>query len=299
MATSISRYELLTRRVIRVEAALKRARHADPSSMAPLQLHIRRLREVLPILRLDAGDVRRIDHRLRKGAARLKPILTFDAMMAAAEDTAAGERGSRGDVRVRNELRRHRIALRVPSSLRKASADIRKALAKAAAITAALEDGKESAVALSARRWAVKARVARRAADLKRALADAGAVYLPGRLDPLHRAARRLSLGAALLADVGAPVHAADLKAIDRLNDALGRLRANERLIRRLRRFQAELTPAGLKTWQELDDLIVPLEHRCRRLHARYVRERDALALAAERLSDRPMASTSSRRKAS
>jgi hypothetical protein len=40
---------------------------------------------------------------------------------------------------------------------------------------------------------------------------------------------------------------------------------------------QASLAPPDLALWRELDELVASVENSCRRLHARYVRERPAL----------------------
>ena len=48
-------------------------------------------------------------------------------------------------------------------------------------------------------------------------------------------------------------------------------------LTERVREAQASLTPPSLSAWRELDELVITLEDMCRRLHARYVRERGTL----------------------
>jgi hypothetical protein len=73
----------------------------------------------------------------------------------------------------------------------------------------------------------------------------------------------------------------------------LGRLRDFQVLIERVRRVQASLTPPDLAEWRELDTLVTALEHSCRRLHARYVRERAALTVVCDRLGVRPSAGRS------
>jgi hypothetical protein len=45
----------------------------------------------------------------------------------------------------------------------------------------------------------------------------------------------------------------------------------------RARRVQAALPPSDTAAWDEIDALIDGIEDDCRRLHARYMRERPAL----------------------
>ena len=56
-------------------------------------------------------------------------------------------------------------------------------------------------------------------------------------------------------------------------------------LIEQVRETQASLAPPSVTVWRELDTLVVSLEDDCRRLHARYMRLREALAALAQRRS--------------
>jgi hypothetical protein len=47
---------------------------------------------------------------------------------------------------------------------------------------------------------------------------------------------------------------------------------------------QSTLATPDLKAWRDLDALIIPLETRCRALHARFVRERTALVALCDHL---------------
>jgi hypothetical protein len=62
---------------------------------------------------------------------------------------------------------------------------------------------------------------------------------------------------------------------------------------------QASLAPPTLADWRDIDALVFSVEDDCRRLHARYMRVRDALLELAERRSARthtPPARTAARR---
>ena len=54
--------------------------------------------------------------------------------------------------------------------------------------------------------------------------------------------------------------------------------------IGRVRQVQASLPPPDLSLWRELDALVAAVENSCRRLHARYVRERAPLEAICERV---------------
>jgi hypothetical protein len=69
-------------------------------------------------------------------------------------------------------------------------------------------------------------------------------------------------------------------------------------LIERVRGLQSSLTPPDPAAWRELDALVTALEHSCRRLHARYVRERTALTLLCDRLVARSSSGRSIARRA-
>jgi CHAD domain-containing protein len=286
--------------LIRVGAALKRLNRGDMTAVIAVRVTIRRLREVLPVLHLESDPVSKVDTRLRKIARRLRPLQRIDALLAAADAVdEADDTKTQGEGRLKNELRRRRVKLAPPLVIRKATTELNKTLVRLGSIADDLIGTRESAVTTRARRWAIKARVARRAQELKRALSGAGAVYLPGRLRGLRRTANRVRLAAELLSELTTVVQATDLKTLEHATDVFERLRDTERLIGHLRRLQGALTPPDLKAWQELDDLIVALEHRCRRLHGRYVRDREALGLAADRLGARAAMSGSSKRKVS
>jgi hypothetical protein len=149
-------------------------------------------------------------------------------------------------------------------------------------------------------RWAVSARVARRAATLKDAIGAAGSVYLAERLHRVGAALTKLRFGAELSSDVASGVTAADVRTIVRLQALLDRLRQLQLSIERIRQVQSGLATPDLKAWRDLDTLVTTLEARCRALHARYVREREALVALCDGLVARaPARPDGARQKAS
>jgi hypothetical protein len=299
MPTTTSRHALLHTRLLRVGTALKRLNRGDMSAIPDLRDAMRRLRHVLPLVQLERPLARRVDKKLKKVARRLAPIDAVDALLTVTDVIVGEERQlKQADVRVKNELRQMRTSLGAGPIIRRTSVDLSKVLRRLGSAADEMLGIRDSATAVRARRWAVKARVARRAHELRKALNEAGAVYVPGRLRGVRRAARRLRLSAEVLHDLAPTVRDPDVKALEALAAILDRLRDGERLVGHLRRLQGSLPPPDLKAWQELDDLTLAVEHYCRRLHGRYVREREAIGGVADRLGARA-ANGAARRKAS
>ena len=67
------------------------------------------------------------------------------------------------------------------------------------------------------------------------------------------------------------------MRVLKKVQDVLGRMHDLQVLIERVRDVQASLSPPNLNVWRELDGLVVVLDESCRRLHARYLRERTAM----------------------
>jgi CHAD domain-containing protein len=148
-------------------------------------------------------------------------------------------------------------------------------------------DPRRARPALRAWRWAIDARIARRSTTLGAAIHDAGALYLPERLHQVRIGVKKLRYALEMLADVTGAKTTPDLRQLRRTQDYLGRLHDLQVLMDRVRQVQASLTPPDLAAWRELDVLVASLEDQCRRLHGRYMREHDALAALAARLSGR------------
>ena len=84
------------------------------------------------------------------------------------------------------------------------------------------------------------------------------------------------------------------------MQDVLGRLHDLQVLVDHVRRVQAALTPPSVTAWRDMDTLLTGLEQSCRRLHARYIGERERLIEICDRLSRRsaPAKATPRRRRA-
>jgi len=136
-------------------------------------------------------------------------------------------------------------------------------------------------------RWTLEARIASRASKLRAAIDAAGSVYLSERLHDVRIATKKLRYAVELFAEANGVDRAADTRVLKRGQEILGRMHDVQVLIDRVRHTQASLAPPDLQAWRDLDLLVVSLEDDCRRLHARYLRQRDAIAAVADRLVPR------------
>src|ERR1700674_1882218 len=74
-------------------------------------------------------------------------------------------------------------------------------------------------------RWAVDARVSRRASTLKAAIGEAGAVYLPERIHRVRLALKKLRYGVELATETAGIRESSDLATLKRGQELLGRVR--------------------------------------------------------------------------
>jgi CHAD domain-containing protein len=295
MAVSSTRSELLKKRVKQFQHALNALESGEVRALHQARVASRRLRELAPLLQLDRSKARKLRDRLRKITSRLGPVRELDVLLIQIDELhVAGRRGSSGLGRVgvrvakaRDEARK-RLFAELPTSR---MARFARKLDRIADAMGEAEHSSSKGVARSWR-WAVDARVAKRARRLVEAIADAGAVYLPERLHSVRIELKKLRYAVELAAEAGGRRVDPDLPLLKRGQDLLGRLHDVQMLIEHVRQTQASLTPPSVAIWRELDVLIASLEDDCRRLHGRYMRVRDALMLVAERRGEQVAASS-------
>jgi hypothetical protein len=70
-------------------------------------------------------------------------------------------------------------------------------------------------------------------------------------------------------------------------------------LLERVRQLQASLTPPDVTMWRKLDTLTTALENHCRRLHARFMRQRTAVLTMCDRAAGLKTSTAAARRAAS
>jgi CHAD domain-containing protein len=133
--------------------------------------------------------------------------------------------------------------------------------------------------------WAVEARVARRAASVRTAIAAAGAVYAPEQLHLVRIALKKLRYSVELAPEGRHKYTSGDLAALKAAQELLGQLHDLEMLLASVRETQAALPAADLSAWRELNALVRAVEDDCRQLHAHYMRDRPELIAITNRMA--------------
>ena len=259
----------------------------DANALHRTRVASRRLREVLPVLQLDQDVAHKLSRRLRKITNRLGTVREFDVLLGVLDDLKKTGRYPKTALpRVAAHIGENRTHARDRLLEKIDMGELRRVAAKLEKVARTLEDS--SAGRITTRRswrWAIDARVARRAATLAAAVGDAGAVYLSERLHAVRIAVKKLRYALELAADADNLKTTPDLKQLRRVQDVLGRLHDLQVLVDRAREVQASLTPPDFSARRDLDAFVVALEEDCRRLHGRYMQGREALLALCVRLS--------------
>ena len=285
MPASHGRDELLSARLERFTRMLHGIERGKASAIHRTRVATRRLREVLPVLQLEGVAARKIGHALRRVTRQLGVIREIDVLLAVTDEFRKARRyPARALGVVAADIRREREGALDEFDGKVVAAEIKNVARKLERVAADLGRSDGRRLRGRAWRWAIDARAARRAADLKAAIDRAGAMYLPERLHAVRIGVKKLRYGVELGAETSGAGRRAELGALKRAQDVLGRLHDLQVLLDRVRRVQASPDPPDLATRRELDTLVVALEHACRRLHARYMRQRDTLSAICARL---------------
>jgi len=287
----IPRHRLLRKRLDRFTRLLPALAAGDVDALHRTRVASRRLRELLPILQLDHGDTARISRRLRKITGRLGAVRELDVLLMLIDELHESRRHDRAALsRVAAEVVRQQARAREKLLGRKAPLDelkhIGRRLGRAADELGRMDDRGAAAGPSRLRgwRWALDARIARRAAALRDAIADAGSVYLPDRIHAVRISVKKLRYALEIAADIAGARTTPDLRELKRAQNLLGRLHDLQVLTERVREVQASLAPPNIAAWRELDALTTALENSGRRLHARYVHDRAGLDALCDRL---------------
>ena len=285
MLESTSRYGILRSRLRGFTRTLLDVESIDTRGAGRAWTAARRVREVLPLLQLSSASVEKVTAKLRRLARRLEDVREPAVALALLDDLLARERrGRQAATRVRETLEEEGKRARANFARKKVAHDVQRIVARLTDELEALHAEGDSRTQLRDLQWAARARVARRAADLKVAIQAAGSVYLASRLADVRAALRKLYFGAELAAEITPSVTASEVRALVRAQALLGQLLDVQTVIDRVRHVQSTLATPDLKAWRDLDALIIPLETRCRALHARFVRERTALVALCDHL---------------
>lgn len=297
MAVLPTRYDLLRARLERFSRALPGVENGDIGAVHRTRVATRRLRELLPVLQLEGKSAGKLSHQLRKMTRRLGGVREADVMLLLIDELHESGRFSEPALRlVRDAARTVREEARAEIPGKSAAESFRRIVRKLDRAARKLEDGEDSQTR-RAWRWALDARVSRRALALRQTIDKAGSVYLADRLHAARIALKKLRYTLELDVESRGVKSTPELRALKRMQEVLGRLHDFQVLVDRVRQVQASLEPPSVSAWRELDTLLTSLEQSCRRLHARYVGERDSLIEICERLSRRGVPAKASPRR--
>jgi CHAD domain-containing protein len=292
MSVAPRRSHLLKTRLDRLTCMLPGVDAGDVRALHRARVASRRLREIVPVLQLDADATRKLSRRLRRITRRLGDVRELDVLMSLIDElrhadpdhsdalTRVGATVAKDRDRARNELSErlpHDELGRIARKLDHVVQTLRRAERSQA------ERGKPDRARAVA--WALDARVARRAEHLGEALNDATPVYLPERLHSVRIAIKKLRYSLELSGSLGRLDGAAALRTLKRSQDILGRVHDLQVLIDRVREAQASLAPPSLPVWRHMDALVVALDEMCRVLHARYLRGSPSVEALVRRLT--------------
>jgi CHAD domain-containing protein len=286
------RSKLLRVHLNRFKAAVNQAAKGDVRAVHRTRVASRRLRELLPILRIEPDIVRKLGRRLRKVTKRLGVVRELDVLLMLIDELHVSRREhSRALGRMAVAVSQERDAARERLPHRMPVDNMRRTARKLDRIVDGLRESEQStgrASAAESWRWAVDARAAVRASRLGLAITQAGSVYLPERLHAVRIALKKLRYSVELATAAVGRKPGAELRMLKRAQDALGRLHDLQVLIEHVRQVQASLEPPSVAVWHALDALMIALENECRLLHARYMRQRARLQSIASSLGSHP-----------
>jgi len=264
----------------------------DVEALHRARVASRRLRELLPLVGLEHDVARAFGRRLRKVTRQLGVVRELDVLLLLARELAEAGRSSVAALRpigaaAAQELvsARERLSAKLPTAkLERLVRALERAL-NGLQSDDATPDRSHATGRRHAWRWALDARLVHRAAGLRDAIEAAGAVFVP---QPLHRvriAVKKLRYTLELAGEVTRKRTDDDLAALKGAQDLLGRLHDLGVLLDRAREAQALSSPPDLRASRDLSSLVHAVEDDCRRLHARYMRNRTELMAIANRMA--------------
>lgn len=267
---------LLRARLATLARWLPAAARGTPRAVHQARVATRRLRELLPLV--SVRHRRRLLEAARRITRALGPVRELDVAIANLDEFAADGALSRAALAcLLPALTAERRAQARRMQRRLARVDAARLRAQAVAPAARTRDvGLESPPQVVARA-AARQRAARRAAALRLAIGEAGALYLPDRLHEVRIATKKLRYASEVTHELGRSRGGPQLRTLREGQRLLGRMHDLDLLASRVRALQGTVHTTSLRTSAELDALVRRLEQECRLLQAEYVHLRPAL----------------------
>lgn len=289
MTPARQRTDLLRTHLKAFTRLLHKVEGGDVRAVHRARVASRRLRELVPVLQLESDTCTRLLRDLRRATRALGRIRELDvtAQLVANLEAQATGTSAAALARVSSQLRAAREVAHA-RGVRKGrlSTGLRRVAKRLERVTSTLE--RRGDRGHQRWRWALDARIVRRAEALDAAIRSAGPFYVPERLHAVRIAMKKLRYSLELGAAVRETAHP-ELSLLRRGQELLGTLHDRQRLIEQFRETQAALSPGDRRLSRQLDALISAAEDECRVLHARYVRQRQRMREACARLA--PLAS--------
>jgi CHAD domain-containing protein len=241
---------------------------------------------------LDQGVTRTLGRRLRKVTRQLGTVRELDVLLFLVRELAQDRRYSAAALRsIGVTAAQARVSARERLSANLPAAKLERLARGLERVSKGLQsdDAEPDHSRANGRRhvwlWVLEARLVHRAARVREAIEAAGAVYVPEHLHRVRIAVKKLRYAVELAGEVTRKHLAADLAVLEAAQDLLGRLHDLGGLLVRAREAQALLAPPDLMAWRDLSSLVHAVEDDCRRLHARYMRNRTELMAIVNRLA--------------
>ncbi|HEX7797578.1 MAG TPA: CHAD domain-containing protein [Vicinamibacterales bacterium] len=272
-------YASLRKRVNVFSHQAKRIDEGNADALHRTRVSSRRLRELLPVLRLDGRTTRKLDRRLRRVTRRLGAVRDLDVLMDLVGELQRDRRYSKNALRalqtaVEEKQQAARDALNAKLSIQKLQ-KIARALKRAAKQVDGDDGETNQAVKhrlLKTTIWVIEARAARRATRVQEAIEAAGTVYIPAPLHQVRIALKKLRFALELSAEVKDEGATREITVLRNAQGLLGRLHDLQVLTDHAREMQASRVDSDPSGWRDFASLVRLLERDCRTLHARYVR---------------------------
>jgi CHAD domain-containing protein len=283
----------LRKRVIVFSHQAKRIDEDNADALHRTRVASRRLRELLPVLRLDGHTTRKLDRRLRKVTRRLGTVRDLDVLIDLIGELQRDRRHSKNALRaLQTAVEEKQKAARQELNAKLSTQKLQKLTRglKRAAKHVDGDDGEtkqaEKHRLLKTTVWVIEARAARRATRVRQAIEAAGTVYVPAPLHQVRIALKKLRFALELSAEVKGQGATREIAVLRNAQGLLGRLHDLQGLTDHAREMQASRLDSDPSGWRDFASLIRVLERDCRTLHARYVRASPKLLAIADSVCD-------------
>jgi len=278
-------YESLRKRLTVFSHKSKRI-DDDVDALHRTRVASRRLRELLPVLRLDGRTTRKLARRLKRVTRRLGAVRDLDVLMGLIEELRRDRRypktaleAVQSVIEDKRKIARERLKARLsPARLQRITRRLKRVAKQLQADESAANGGAAQRRQTRAVIWAVQARATRRAVRVRETIEAAGTVYAAAPLHQVRIALKKLRFALELTAELEHRPAARDLATLKASQDLLGRLHDFQVLIEHAGNIQATRLVIDPVAWRELGFLVRTLERDCRKIHARYVRNASGLA---------------------